>query len=136
MSLITLAARKQKTGLQKKIAYVTRAVRYSTISKDDLAQFASADSGISRAQLLASFEALQQEIEQMLLNGHSIQLGDMGTLRFSISCKTVENREDLSTDLVRARRILFQPSPRLKQEIKNVRFETVVADDPETDPGD
>ena len=131
MGTIVLKAKKQKVGLTKKIAYVTRAVRYTTIGKDQLVEHASADTGVSEAQLAASNKALMQEIRQLLLNGHSVQLGDMGTLQFSISCKTVENREDLSTDLVRARRIIFRPSVKLYDDIKRVKFETVVIEDEE-----
>ena len=136
MGTIVLKAQKQKVGLTKKLAYVTRAVRYSTIDKDQLVEHASADTGVNEAQLVAGHKALMQEIRQLVLNGHSVQLGDMGTLQFSIRCKTVENKEDLSTDLVKARRIVFHPSARLRDELKRVKFETVVADDDESDGGD
>ena len=94
---------------------------------------ASNDTGISRAMVKAVFEGLIQEIEQMVLNGHTIQLGELGTLKFSISCKSVEDKEDLSTDLIKRRRILFQPSSRLKTAVNNVQFQTTVIEDSEDD---
>ncbi len=90
---------------------------------------ASNDTGISRAMVKAVFEGLIQEIEQMVLNGHSIQLGEMGTLKFSVSCKSVEDKEDLSTDLIKRRRIIFQPSARLKSAVNRVNFLTTVIED-------
>ena len=131
MSTIRLSAKKQKIGFNKKVAYVTRAVRYSTIQANDLIAMASNDTGISRAMVKAVFEGLLQEIEQMVLNGHSIQLGELGTLKFSISCKSVEDKEDLSTDLVKRRRIIFQPSTRLKNAVNRVNFLTTVVDNSE-----
>ena len=94
---------------------------------------ASNDTGISRAMVKAVFEGLIQEIEQMVLNGHTIQLGELGTLKFSISCKSVEDKEDLSTDLIKRRRILFQPSSRLKTAVNNVQFQTTVIEDSDDD---
>ncbi|MBQ9361852.1 MAG: HU family DNA-binding protein [Bacteroidaceae bacterium] len=97
---------------------------------------ASNDTGISRAMVKAVFEGLIQEIEQMVLNGHTIQLGELGTLKFSISCKSVEDKDDLSTDLIKRRRILFQPSTRLKTAVKNVQFQTTVIEDSEDEEQD
>ena len=128
MSTIVLNAKKRKIGFSKKVAYVTRAVRYNTIGTDELVTHASADSGVSKAMLKATFEAIMQEIQQLVLNGHSIQLGDLGTLQFSISCKSVEDKEDLSTDLIKTRRMLFRASSKLRDEMNDVKFDTVIID--------
>ena len=131
MSTIVLNAKKRKIGFSKKVAYVTRAVRYNTIGTDELVTHASADSGVSKAMLKATFEAIMQEIQQLVLNGHSVQLGDLGTLQFSISCKSVEDKEDVSTDLIRRLRILVLPSAGLKQDIQRIKYETVVVEEEE-----
>ena len=128
MSTIVLNAKKRKIGFSKKVAYVTRAVRYNTIGTDELVTHASADSGVSKAMLKATFEAIMQEIQQLVLNGHSVQLGDLGTLQFSISCKSVEDKEDLSTDLIKTRRMLFRASSKLRDEMNDVKFDTVIID--------
>ena len=128
MSTIVLNAKKRKIGFSKKVAYVTRAVRYNTIGTDELVTHASADSGVSKAMLKATFDAIMQEIQQLVLNGHSVQLGDLGTLQFSISCKSVEDKEDLSTDLIKTRRMLFRASSKLRDEMNDVKFDTVIID--------
>ena len=135
MSTIVLNAKKRKIGFSKKVAYVTRAVRYNTIGTDELVTHASADSGVSKAMLKATFEAIMQEIQQLVLNGHSVQLGDLGTLQFSISCKSVEDKEDLSTDLIKTRRMLFRASSKLRDEMNDVKFDTVIIDDEDSDDG-
>ena len=135
MSTIVLNAKKRKIGFSKKVAYVTSAVRYNTIGTDELVTHASADSGVSKAMLKATFEAFMQEIQQLVLNGHSVQLGDLGTLQFSISCKSVEDKEDLSTDLIKTRRMLFRASSKLRDEMNDVKFDTVIIDDEDSDDG-
>ena len=39
-------------------------------------------------------------------------------------------------DIGKTRRIVFHPSARLRDELKRVKFETVVADDDDSDGGD
>ena len=136
MSTIVLNAKKRKIGFSKKVAYVTRAVRYNTIGTDELVTHASADSGVSKAMLKATFEAIMQEIQQLVLNGHSVQLGDLGTLQFSISCKSVEDKEDLSTDLIKTRRMLFRASSKLRDEMNDVKFDTVIIEGDDDDGGE
>lgn len=128
-------AKKRKIGFNKKVAYVTRAVRYNTIGTDELLSHASADTGVSKAMLKATFEAMMQEIRQLALNGHSVQLGDLGTLKFSISCKSVENKDDLSTDLIKTRRMVFRASSKLRDEMDDVKFETVIVEDDDSSEG-
>lgn len=124
MATIVLNAKKQRIGYLKKDVYVTRAVRYNTITTDDLVNHASSDTGVSKAMLKACFEAMLQEAQQLMLNGHSIQMGDLGTLHFSVSCKTVENKENVSSNLVKRRRVVFRASQRLRDEMEDVKFDT------------
>ncbi|MBQ9640261.1 MAG: hypothetical protein IJV06_01660 [Bacteroidaceae bacterium] len=135
MGTIVLNAKKRKIGFNKKVAYVTRAVRYNTIGTDELLSHASADTGVSKAMLKATFEAMMQEIRQLALNGHSVQLGDLGTLKFSISCKSVENKDDLSTDLIKTRRMVFRASSKLRDEMDDVKFDTVIVEDDDSSEG-
>jgi hypothetical protein len=59
------------------------------------------------------------------MNGHSIQLGNLGTMRMSVSCKAVENYDDISSANVHTRRIILTPSPALKSKLNMVNILTV-----------
>ena len=130
MGHIIFNAQKQKIGLNKKVAYVIKPFRYSTLSDEDVAQMASDDSGITVSQIEQCLAALEKQIRQLVLNGHSIMLGPLGSLRFSESAKSVEDKEDYSVDLIKRRRILFKPSKKLMQEIRKVK-KTIVVESPE-----
>ncbi len=131
MGTILNRARKQKNGLTKKLTYVTRNVKYNTLEWDEVLDHAAADSGISRAQLMGAMDAYLKQTEQMLLNGHTLEVGDMFFLRIGSTAKSVEDKEDVSTDLIRRLRILVLPSAGLKQDIQRIKYETVVVEEEE-----
>lgn len=76
-----------------------------------------------KAMMRASFDAIMLQVKELLLNGHGIQLGDLGTFRFSIKCKSVDNAEDISVNNVKRRRIIFTPSSDMRNAIKRVKME-------------
>ena len=129
MGTIVNRVKRQKNGLTKKVAYVTRNVKYNTLEWDDVLDHASADSGISRAQLTGAMDAFLKQVRQMLLNGHTLEVGDLCFLRLGSSAKCVENKEDVSASLIKRMRILVMPSMGLKQKIQRIRYETVVVED-------
>lgn len=137
MGQIVIKTNYQRIAMKNKNGYVSRAVRFSKIDTDELVKHASDDSGVSEAMVSASFYAIVKQIEQLLLNGHSIQLGRIGTLRFSVKCKSVDNAEDVSTDNVKSRRILLTPSSHLKMLMRQVKLvgETEATNDEQNQEG-
>ena len=131
MPKILNAVRKQKVGFNKKVAYVTRAVRYNTIPYDDLVEMTASDSGISDAVVRSSLSAIFKQIKQMLLNGHTLKIGNLFYLRLGGSWKAVDDAEDISTDLCRRLAIKLIPTSALKTDLKNVEFETVIVEEEE-----
>ncbi len=122
MAQITLKTRLQTVGLTGTQLYITKPVRYSLINERELVNHASEDSGIPKAMMRAAFDAIMLQVRELLLNGHSIQLGNLGNLRFSIRCKSCEDPKDISVNNVKSRRIIFTPSSEMKAEIKKVKF--------------
>lgn len=131
MAHITLKSRLQNVGITGTQLYITKPVTYSKISERDLIRHASQDSGVPQAMMYAAFDAIMLQIKELLLNGHSIQLGQLGSMRFSIRCKSAKKLEDVSVNNVKTRRLIFTPSPEMKNEIKGVKFtiETEEADE-------
>ena len=107
---------------------MSRPVTYSKIDTDELIEHASTDAGVSKANVAAVFYAIIQQVEELLLNGHSIQLGQLGTLRFSMNCKASESAEEVSADKVLRRKILLYPSAKLKQALERVSLTGFTAD--------
>jgi predicted histone-like DNA-binding protein len=122
MGQIQVKTRFQKLAAQEKNAYVSRAVRFSKIPTAELIEHAASDSGLSDSMVAGAFYAIVKQVKELMLNGHSIELGTLGTLRFSMSCKAAKTAEDVSAANVKTRRILIAPSKTLKQALANVTF--------------
>ena len=87
MSTIVIKKNLQRVGYAKADKYITSPVRYSTISTEDLLKYASQNSGIPKAQMMAAFYAINQQVEQFILNGHTLQLGTLGYFFLSVKTK-------------------------------------------------
>lgn len=122
MANITLKTRLQSVGITGTQLYITKPVKYSLITERELVNHACEDSGVPKAMMRAAFDAIMLQVKELLLNGHSIQLGSLGNLRFSVRCKSCEDPKDISVNNVKVRHILFTPSAEMKNEIKQVKF--------------
>jgi len=129
---INVKARKQdKVGALHEQAYVSRAIRYSTIGKKTVVNMASADTGVSKAVLTGFYNALEKQVEQMVCNGHTIYWPGIGYLRLAINAKAVAAKENISANLIRRVKLQLRPSDELRDELKSVNFEVVDIDDGE-----
>lgn len=119
MSLIKVKTRLTTIGFNKMQKYVTSPVRYSNITVDDLIKFASENSGISKANIAASFFAIQQQIEQFVCNGHGIVLGNLGTFYVSTRCKATDEVKDAGASSVKSLAVRFRQSKKLRTLLNN-----------------
>lgn len=119
MSLIKVKTRLATIGFNKTQKYVTSPVRYSNITVDDLIKFASENSGISKANISASFFAIQQQIEQFVCNGHGIVLGNLGTFYVSTRCKAADEVKDAGASSVKSLAVRFRQSKKLRTLLNN-----------------
>ena len=111
MATITLKTNYQKLAAQEKNAYVSRVRIFSKIPTNELVEHASRASGIPAPIMSASFSAIATQVEELLMNGHSIQLGNLGTMRMSVSCKAVENYDDISSMCIQEETSLLHHQP-------------------------
>ncbi len=129
MATLNFIARKKKIGFTKKVAYVLRPWRYNTIRRDELYEMAAQDSGLNVEQLKAASAAVLEEVRQLLLNGHGLELGGLGKIRLVLNAKSVEDAEDVSADLIQRQRVVLSPSPRLKAKLLRTRINLTVAEE-------
>lgn len=116
--------------------WVTRAATYSKIDGDDLLDYAEMNSGINRGQLAASMHAILQNFRNFLLNGHSVELPEVGTFRFSISATAEETEDQAGAEAVYCRRVLFRPSTKLKTDLNSVSLSLISSDSDDEDDED
>ena len=67
------------------------------------------------------YSSLNQKkvIKAWATEGHSVALPGLGTMRFGLRSKSVEDVNKVKTGLITSRRIIFTPDVDLKDELKN-----------------
>ena len=121
--VVKLKVKEQQCGLDKKQRFYTRVNRASVIDDDVLIEYASNDSGIRIEQIAAVYRSLMTQVKQLVCNGHSVQLGDLGTLYFKVHAKISEEQADAGGSAVKSKRIGFRASKVLRQLMQEVNFE-------------
>jgi predicted histone-like DNA-binding protein len=93
------------------------------VNENELAKEISALSSLSRGDVSNVIANMIDAIPKYLLMGKSVSLGELGTLRLSLSSKGVEKPEEFHVGMIGKVKVIFTPSVSLKDEIKKVKFE-------------
>ena len=76
----------------------------------------------------ACWDAAGEVIKAWAMEGHSVALPGLGTMRFGLRSKSVEKVEDVKSNLITTRRIIFTPDVDLKDELKNTSIQITCYD--------
>jgi len=97
--------------------YVMKPEMYSTLTQAKVIKEAALRSGVSQGVMKACWDAAGEVIKAWATEGHSVALPGLGSMRFGLRSKAVENVNDVKTSLISSRRIIFTPSVDLKDEL-------------------
>lgn len=81
---------------------------------------------MSSADVKAVFDRASKVFVRLLQDGKSVDCGDMGTFRPSITTKTgtgVESAEKVGVELVDKAKVIYTPRVKIKTALKGVRLE-------------
>ncbi len=126
MGEIVSRARYQRVAPKDKNYYVQRSVKYSTISFDEICNNVAESIGVSRAVARSSVSAIVKQMKQMLLNGHTLKVGNAFYLRYSMTCKAKGRAKDLTANDIQRQRILVKPTDRVAKALQNINYTVVV----------
>lgn len=130
MSIINIKTNYQRVAYADEMKYITSPVRYSTISQDDLIEYACENSGIPKAQMISAFYAMMQQIQHFLMNGHSLTLGSLGYFYLSAKTKAVDDKDEAGAKAVESLSLKFRQSKKMKALINsNVVLNSISATD-------
>ena len=115
-----------KPGVKK---FVMRPDLYSPIQEKKVFAEASTHSGISAGVIKAAWDAAGEVIRTWATEGHSVPLPGLGTMRFGVRSKAVAELEDVKTNLISVRRIIFTPNTDVKDELKNTSIQITCLDE-------
>ena len=130
MSIKVIAQRRLlKIGKTPSKRFVMRPDLYSAVNEKKVFSEASSHSGISAGVIKAAWDAAGEVIRTWATEGHSVPVPGLGTMRFGVRSKAVENLEDVKTSLITTRRIVFTPSVDVKEELKNTSIQITCLDE-------
>ena len=109
--------------------FVMRPDLYIPIQEKKVFSEASTHSGIAEGVIKAAWYAAGEVIRTWATEGHSVPLPGLGTVRFGVRSKAVEELEDVKTSLISVRRIIFTPNVELKDELKNTSIQITCLDE-------
>ena len=97
--------------------YQMAAETYSSLAETKVIEEASLRSGIQRGALQAAFSAIGDVIKVWATEGHSVPVAGLGTMRFSVNAKSVEDVNLVASSLISTRKIVFTPSTDVKKAL-------------------
>ena len=130
MAIKVIAQRREvKLGKNPGMKFVMRPDLYIPIQEKKVFSEAATHSGISAGVIKAAWDAAGEVIRTWATEGHSIPLPGLGTMRFGVRSKAVADLEDVKTNLISVRRIIFTPNVELKDELKNTSIQITCLDE-------
>ena len=108
--------------------YVMQPDLYIALNQAKVIKEAALRSGVSQGVMKACWDAAGEVIKAWATEGHSVALPGLGSMRFGLRSKAVENVNDVKTSLITSRRIIFTPSVDLKDELANTAIQITCYD--------
>ena len=103
--------------------YVMSPELYTALNQQKVIREAALRSGVSQGVMQACWDAAGEVIKAWATEGHSVALPGLGTMRFGLRAKAVEDVNKVKTSLIRSRRIIFTPSVELKDELSSTAIQ-------------
>ncbi|MBE6249132.1 MAG: DNA-binding protein [Prevotella sp.] len=108
--------------------YVMQPDLYIALTQDKVIKEAALRSGVAKGVMQACWDAAGEVIKAWATEGHSVALPGLGTMRFGVRGKSVEDVNDVKSSLISSRRIIFTPTVDLKDELKNTAIQITCID--------
>ena len=108
--------------------YVMQPDLYIALSQAKVIKEAALRSGVSQGVMKACWDAAGEVIKAWATEGHSVALPGLGSMRFGLRAKSVEDVNKVKTSLIKTRRIIFVPTQDLKDELANTAIQITCYD--------
>ncbi|GHT69177.1 hypothetical protein AGMMS50239_35530 [Bacteroidia bacterium] len=105
--------------------YYANAVNAGKFTIKDFAKEIAGRSSLTRGDIENVLNNFLDELPTFLKLGMSVQLGDFGTMRLSLSSEGAETPEVFKASKIKGTKIIFTPGSELKAQLKGMSFEEV-----------
>lgn len=82
-------------------------------------------STVSEPDIMAVLTALVNVVPEKLADSKIVRLGDLGSLRGSISSEGHDEEKSVSANSIKRNKVLFQPGQRIKRSLQGTQYKKV-----------
>lgn len=100
--------------------YVLTPELYTKLAVDKVIEEASSKCLLPTQIITSAWNTIGTVIRSWATEGHAVPIPGLGTLRFALRARAVENVEDVASSLILRRRIAFVPSADIKEALAKV----------------
>lgn len=128
---INIGYHPRKLGFNNQTTLIPTAERYSTIAYNDIITYAAKAAAVPESSITMAMEALYDALSYFVLNGHSVQIPNIGTFSLSVRCKAADDMDSFASNFrnnLRQIKVNFLPSTELKAQIAQTSITTKVGD--------
>lgn len=118
--------------------YYAQAQASGDVSIREMSERIQQSCTVHKADVHAVLVALEDTMIDALKGGEIVRLGELGTLRVSLSSKGAMTVKEYNSSLITRKRIIFRPGIILSETLANLSFTKLVekkSDEEETDEG-
>lgn len=90
---------------------------------EDLTRRIEKISTVSGADIRAVLYAIVDVVPDIMSEGNSVSIGDLGSFRVSISSNPGDTEEDITSASVKGSRIIFTPGSKFKTMLSSLKYE-------------
>lgn len=126
MPLLRYKARQMKGSHSSSInkgMFYAQVASAGVISTDDLNDLIAADSQVERSEVAQVTDAITKQIKELVCNGHSIQVGTLGTFSIGFNAKVQPSAAEVTSRDVKRVNVRLYESKYVKTELKATRFD-------------
>ncbi len=98
-------------------AYVMQPELYGQLAQEKVIEQAALNSGMPKPAMRSAVNAYGEVVKAWATEGHSIPIPGLGTMRFGLRSKAVDDVANVKAALITSRLIVFTPSTDLKKEL-------------------
>lgn len=102
---------------EEQLSLHARIVSKGTVDKEEFLDRVHKFTGISRGLLSGAMEAFANEARDLLADGWSVEIGDLGFLSTSLQCPSVSDKKEIRANSVKLKSINFRASRYFKKEV-------------------
>jgi len=102
---------------EARYAYVMQPELYGQLGQEKVIEQAALNAGMPKPAMRAAVNAYGEVVKTWATEGHSIPIPGLGTMRFGVRSKSVENVADVKAALITSRHVIFTPSTDIKKEL-------------------